>query len=79
MESAKYDFNLLADLIAQTPAAQRVQSRLLVLHRNSGEIEHRSFLDLPLFLHEGDVLVLNDSRVIRARLHGHDVRADPVR
>jgi S-adenosylmethionine:tRNA ribosyltransferase-isomerase len=75
METAQYDFALPRELIAQTPADHRDQSRMLVLHRDTGEIEHRTFLDFVDYLQPGDLLVLNDSRVIRARLYGHDLRS----
>ncbi len=67
---ADFHYELTPELIAQTPAPQREGSRLLVLHRADGRIEHRRFLDLPAFLRRGDLLVLNDSRVIPARLRG---------
>ena len=74
MRTADFDFNLPPELIAQRPAPRRDASRLLVLHCGSGQIEHRRFADLPDFLRAGDVLVLNDSRVIPARLHGANAR-----
>src|SRR5580658_9133206 len=70
MRTADFHFDLPAGLIAQQPASRRDGSRLLVVHRNSGKIEHRQFPDLLDYLHPGDVLVLNNSRVIPARLHG---------
>jgi S-adenosylmethionine:tRNA ribosyltransferase-isomerase len=70
MQTADFDFELPPDLIAQTPAAERDQSRLLVLHRTTAEVEHRRFRDLLDYLRPGDVLVLNNSRVIPARLRG---------
>ena len=68
----KHDFfyDLPPERIAQTPAEPRDSSRLLVLHRDTGEIEHRIFHDIVDYLHEGDVLVVNDSKVIPARLYG---------
>lgn len=63
-----YDYPLPAELIAQHPPAQRADSRLLVLDRCAREIEHRSFSDLPRYLRAGDVLVLNETRVLPARL-----------
>jgi len=63
-----YHYDLPAKLIATTPAARRDESRMLVLHRKSGRIEHRVFRDFPSYLREGDMVVLNDSRVIKARL-----------
>jgi S-adenosylmethionine:tRNA ribosyltransferase-isomerase len=73
MQTAEFDFELPKELIAQTPAHQRDQSRMMILHRDSGKIEHSRFTDLLQFFREGDVLVVNDSRVIRARLHGSHV------
>jgi S-adenosylmethionine:tRNA ribosyltransferase-isomerase len=70
VRTAEFQFELPEDLIAQHPAARRDASRLLVLHRDSGQLEHRQFPDLKNFLRAGDVLVLNDSRVIPARLRG---------
>jgi len=70
MRTADFDFKLPADLIAQAPVPQRDQSRLLVLHRCSSRIEHRRFCDLPEHLRSGDLLILNNSRVIPARLRG---------
>jgi len=70
MRTADFDFDLPAELIAQTPAAERDGSRLLVLHRKTGTVEHRHFPDLAGYLDPGDLLVLNNSRVIPARLHG---------
>jgi S-adenosylmethionine:tRNA ribosyltransferase-isomerase len=70
MRTADFDFHLPPELIAQTPAAGRDQSRLLVLHRPAGNLEHRQFPDLLEYLRAGDVLVLNNSRVIPARLRG---------
>lgn len=65
-----YDFELPEKLIAQQPTRPRDASRLLVLHRQSGLIEHKTFKDLSLYLREGDCLVANNSRVIKARLLG---------
>jgi len=70
MRTADFDFGLPQELIAQTPASRRDASRLLALHRGSGRIEHRQFPDVLKFLRAGDVLVLNNSRVIPARLRG---------
>ncbi|HVM50658.1 MAG TPA: tRNA preQ1(34) S-adenosylmethionine ribosyltransferase-isomerase QueA [Candidatus Acidoferrum sp.] len=70
MRTAEFDFELPPELIAQNPAPERDLSRLLVLHRQSGQAEHRHFRDLPEYLHPGDVLVLNNSKVIAARLRG---------
>ncbi len=69
---SKKDFfyELPTDRIAQTPVEPRDSSRLMVLDRSSGAVEHRIFRDLPEFLHPGDVLVINDSKVIPARIYG---------
>lgn len=64
------DYELPSDLIAQEPARPRGSSRMLVLHRGSGQIEHRVFPDFPEHLLPTDVVVLNDTEVIRARLTG---------
>ncbi|MGO4108060.1 tRNA preQ1(34) S-adenosylmethionine ribosyltransferase-isomerase QueA [Paenibacillus sp. YAF4_2] len=65
-----FDFELPEHLIAQTPLAERTASRLLALNKQTGEIGHRSFTDLAEYLKAGDVLVLNNTRVIPARLTG---------
>jgi S-adenosylmethionine:tRNA ribosyltransferase-isomerase len=70
VRTADFRFELPPELIAQAPAPQRDQSRLLVLNRTERRTEHRQFQALPAYLRAGDVLVLNDSRVIPARLHG---------
>jgi S-adenosylmethionine:tRNA ribosyltransferase-isomerase len=74
MRTDEFDFPLPPELIAQHPADRRDASRLLVVRRESGTLEHRTFADLPEFLREGDVLVRNDSRVVPARLVGHRQR-----
>ena len=71
MRTADFDYPLPPELIAQSPAPARDGSRLLVLHRPDSRTEHRQFRDLPDYLRAGDVLVLNNSRVLRARLRGH--------
>jgi S-adenosylmethionine:tRNA ribosyltransferase-isomerase len=70
MQTADFDFILPPELIAQHPAPQRDESRLLVLHCEDGRIEHRRFREVLDFFRAGDLLVLNNSRVIPARLHG---------
>ncbi|MBM3945765.1 MAG: tRNA preQ1(34) S-adenosylmethionine ribosyltransferase-isomerase QueA, partial [SAR202 cluster bacterium] len=70
MKTSDFDYDLPEDLIAQTPVEPRDHSRLLVLSRADGSIQHRRFYDLPHFLRKGDVLVFNDSRVFPARLRG---------
>src|SRR3954465_15957405 len=70
MDVAEFDFDLPANLIAQAPPAERGTSKLLVLHTDSGRTEHADVRRLPEFLREGDLLVLNDTRVFPARLLG---------
>ncbi len=65
-----FDYTLPKELIAQTPAEKRDSSRLLVMHRETGFIEHRTFSDILEYMESGDCLVLNDSKVIPARLFG---------
>lgn len=74
MRTADFDFDLPPELIAQTPAATRDASRLLVLHRDSEKTVHCQFRDMLRFLRAGDVLVFNNSRVIPARLRGVNAR-----
>lgn len=68
MDLQDFDYHLPPELIAQSGAEPRDASRLMVVRRTSGEIEHRIFRDLPQYLRKGDVLVLNQSKVIPARL-----------
>lgn len=70
MHIKEFDYCLPEELIAQKPSDKRDMSRLMVLHRSSGEIEHRHFCDIIEYLREGDCLVLNNSKVIPARLFG---------
>jgi len=70
MRTSDFNYFLPEELIAQTPIERRDGSRLLHLDKKTGEIEHRHFYDLPLYLRKGDCLVLNDSRVLPARLIG---------
>ena len=70
MKLSLFDYHLPRELIAQFPSHRREQSRLLVLHRDSGRIEHRRFRDLPAYLTSGDALVVNNTRVFKARLLG---------
>lgn len=70
MKKSDFYFDLPAELIAQTPIERRDASRLLVLDKDSGAWEHRHFFDLPEYLRPGDCLILNNSRVLPARLLG---------
>ncbi|MGI5977828.1 MAG: tRNA preQ1(34) S-adenosylmethionine ribosyltransferase-isomerase QueA [Candidatus Limivicinus sp.] len=70
MKKSDFNFYLPEELIAQTPLEHRDASRLLLLDKETGDIEHRHFYNLPDYLREGDCLVLNNSRVLPARLFG---------
>lgn len=70
MKTLDFDFYLPQELIAQTPLKDRVSSRLLVLDKETGEIEHKEFRNILDYLNSGDVLVINDTKVIPARLMG---------
>lgn len=69
--TSDFYYDLPDELIAQTPLEPRDSSRLMVINRESGEITHRHFFDICDYLKEGDTLVINDSKVIPARLYGH--------
>lgn len=73
MKTSDFDYFLAPELIAQTPVEPRDQSRLMMLNRGDGSIEHRRFFEIVDYLRDGDVLVFNDSRVIPARLNGKKV------
>src|SRR5215216_3608786 len=70
---SELDFDLPSELIAQTPAEPRDHSRLMVLRRAGGAIAHHRFYELPDLLRPDDLLVFNDTTVLRARLRGHKV------
>jgi S-adenosylmethionine:tRNA ribosyltransferase-isomerase len=70
LRTADFDYALPAELIAQAPATRRDESRLMVVDRATGTIEHRAFRDLPSYLQRGDALVVNTTRVFKARLLG---------
>ena len=70
MDVKEFDYDLPEELIAQDPLQDRASSRLLVLNKNNGEIAHRSFRDIKSYLKAGDVLVINNTKVIPARLYG---------
>ena len=75
MKTSDFYYDLPQELIAQTPLERRDGSRLLVMDRRTGALDHKHFFDLPDYLRPGDTLVLNDSRVLPARLYG---RRDPT-
>ena len=70
MKTSDFDYYLPEELIAQTPLKERDEARLLVLHKKTGEIEHKVFKDILDYLEEGDALVINDTKVIPARIIG---------
>ncbi|EAG7018987.1 tRNA preQ1(34) S-adenosylmethionine ribosyltransferase-isomerase QueA [Listeria monocytogenes] len=70
MKVEDFDFDLPEELIAQTPLLDRTSSRLMVFDKESGDIKDQHFTDIISYLNEGDALVLNDTRVLPARLHG---------
>ena len=71
MKTSDFYYDLPQELIAQTPIEPRDRSRMMVLRRESDEIEHKHFYDILDYLNEGDCLIVNDSRVIPARIYGH--------
>lgn len=70
MKTDDFDFDLDENLIAQHPEEKRENSRLMLVNRHTGEVSHKHFYDIVDYLHEGDVLVLNDTKVLPARLYG---------
>ena len=78
MKTSDFDYNLPEELIAQTPIKDRDHSRLLVMDRKTGELEHKVFTDIIDYLNPGDVLVINNTKVLPARLIGHKVDTDAV-
>lgn len=78
MKTEDFNFYLPENLIAQTPLLKRDSSRLLVLDKNTGEVCHKHFYDVIDYLNEGDALVLNDTKVIPARLIGTKVNTNAV-
>ena len=74
--AADYDYVLPEELIAVRPPERREAARMLVLHREEGRWEHRRFTDFPEYLQPGDLTVLNNTRVIRARVHSDDGRKE---
>ena len=70
MKTDDFDFYLPEELIAQTPLEKRDSSRLLVLDKKTGDISHKHFTDIIDYMEKGDTLVLNDTKVMPARLYG---------
>ena len=78
LRTADYDYTLPDELIARHPLARREDSRMMVLHRADQRIEHRHFREFPQFLRPGDLVVLNDTRVIPARVFSDDGRIETL-
>ena len=78
MKKSDFNYELPERLIAQHPMEPRDHSRLMVLHRDSGRIEHRHFYDIGEYLQPGDCLILNDTKVLPARIYGKRVKDDAV-
>ena len=78
MKTDDFDYELPKELIAQTPLAKRDESRLLVLDKDTGEVEHKKFYDIIDYLNPGDALVINDTKVIPARIIGEKVDTGAV-
>ena len=71
MKLSEFEFELPKNLIAEFPADQRDESRLMVVHRDSGEIEHKTFKDVINYFDDGDVMVMNNTKVFPARMYGN--------
>ncbi|NQX97443.1 MAG: tRNA preQ1(34) S-adenosylmethionine ribosyltransferase-isomerase QueA [Flavobacteriales bacterium] len=71
MKLSKFKFTLPEELLAERPAEEREDARLMVLHRETGEIEHRKFKDILEYFDEGDLMVMNDTKVFPARMYGN--------
>lgn len=71
MKLSKFKFNLPPELLAERPSPERDEARLLVLHKNTGEIEHRLFKDIIEYFDDGDLMIMNDTKVFPARLYGN--------
>src|SRR5690625_4281487 len=70
MDLSTFDFNLPENLIAQNPRKDRNASKMLVVHKSTGQLAHKRFTDLINYLEKGDCLVLNNTKVLPARLYG---------
>ncbi len=79
MLTADFDYHLPPELIASEPLPDRAASRMMVVHRNSGTIEHRSFRDLTQYVQAGDLFVFNDTRVVPARFYSPDGKKEVLR
>lgn len=79
MRTLDFDYTLPPELIAERPLPEREASRMMVVHRDSGLIEHRYFRELPSYIRPGDLLVLNDTKVVPARFFANDGSIELVR
>ena len=71
MKLSEFSFDLPEELIAEYPSENRDESRLMVVHRDSGKIEHRMFKDIVEYFGDGDVMIMNNTRVFPARMYGN--------
>ena len=71
MKLSEFNFDLPEELIAKYPSENRDESRLMVVHKDTGEIEHKLFKDIIDYFDEGDVMVMNNTRVFPARMYGN--------
>lgn len=71
MKLSNFDFKLPPELLAEYPAENRDEARLMVVHRDSGEIEHRLFKDLIEYFDDGDSMIINNTKVFPARMYGN--------
>ena len=78
MKLSQFKFDVPQDLVAQYPLDNRDESRMMVVHRETGEIEHKQFRDLIDYFDEGDVMVMNDTRVFPARMYGNKEKTGAV-
>ena len=78
MKLSEFKFELPEELIAQEPAKNRDESRLMVIHRDSGKIEHKQFKDVLDYFDEGDIKVMNDTKVFSARMYGNKEKTGAV-
>ena len=78
MKTDDFDYNLPEELIAQTPLKDRSSSRLMVMDKKTGEIEHKHFYNIIDYLNSEDCLVLNNSKVLPARIYGVNISTGAV-
>ena len=71
MKLSQFEFELPEELVAEYPSEERDESRLMVVHKDTGEIEHKMFKDILDYFDDGDVFVLNNTKVFPARMYGN--------